>query len=83
MATFQLGAVVALKSGSRDKTVVAIIEGGEGYNVAWEDDHGKPHTEYYPAAALELAGAHRERKRLEAEAENREERRVMKATLRD
>ena len=74
---FQLGAVVALKSGSRDKTVVAIIEGGEGYNVAWEDDHGTPHSQYYPAEALELASVQSERKRQGAEAENREARRVM------
>ena len=57
MRSFQLGAVVVLTSGSKDKTVVAIIEGGKGYNVAWEDDHGTPHTMYYPAEALELASA--------------------------
>jgi hypothetical protein len=75
--TFQLGNVVVLKSGSRDRTVVAVIERGKGYNVAWEDDSGTPHTQYYPAEALELASAQRERQRQEAEAENREARRVM------
>jgi hypothetical protein len=77
MTRFQLGAVVVLKSGSKDKTVVAIIEGGKGYNVAWEDDYGTPHTMYYPAEALELGSAQRERQRLEAERENAEARRAM------
>lgn len=77
MARFQLGNVVALKCGSKDKVVVGIVEGGKGYNVAWEDDNGTPHAAYYPAEALELASAHRQRKRLQAERENEELRLVM------
>jgi uncharacterized protein YodC (DUF2158 family) len=77
MPAFQLGNVVALKSGSRDRTVTAVIEDGEGYNVAWEDDHGAPQERYYPAEALELASVQRERQRQEGEAENRKARRVV------
>jgi hypothetical protein len=75
--TFRLGAVVALKSGSLDKTVTAVIEDGEGYNVAWEDAQGTPHERYYPAEALEFASVQRERQLQESETENREARRAM------
>jgi len=73
---FHRGDVVRLMSGSCDKTVVEIIEDGEGYNVAWDDDHGTPHEHYYPGEALELASEQFERKRREVEDRDRDARRA-------
>jgi hypothetical protein len=54
MRTFKIGDIVCHIAG-KTKMAVAAIKMPDGDLVCeWQDDHGEPHRETYPAACLEL-----------------------------